>query len=101
VDHIVLPYARRVAGDVLSWSFDPASRVLDVSYADRAGTRGATEIFVPDTRKYPDGWHVEVSPDGRGSWVSSWDGTKRIVSVTVGQTGALHHVRIAPGGTAR
>ena len=95
-DHVVLPYARRIAGDALAWSFDPAASVFDVSYADRAGTTGPTEVFIP-ARKYPNGWHVEVTPDAAGTWGTAWDATKNVVSVTVPATHAVHHVRVVPG----
>jgi endoglycosylceramidase len=97
VSHVVVPYARRVAGDPLAYSFDPASTTFDLAYADRTGTTGPHEIFVPAARVYPHGWHVEVTPDAAASVSTSFNATTGVVSVVVPSNGGTHHVRVVPG----
>jgi len=51
------PYPMFIAGTPLSWSFDPATRVFDLTYvSDPTLGSNVTEIFVPDLQ-YPDGFN--------------------------------------------
>ncbi len=92
---LVRAYPQRVAGEPLRWSFDPATRVLELEFRDRAGTSGDTEIYVPESRLYPGGWDLSVS-DAAGTWSSEWDASREVLSLATPQTRASHVVRVAP-----
>jgi hypothetical protein len=40
-----------------------------------------------------------VTPDAPGTWTSTWDAGRGVVSVTVPKTGGAHRVRLAPRGS--
>ena len=88
-------YARRVAGEPTRFSYDPADRVFELRFRDRVGAKGATEIYIPARRHFPEGWTVSVS-DADGAWSQSWDRDSEILSITTPKTDAEHVVRIEP-----
>jgi endoglycosylceramidase len=90
------PYPQRVAGVPTSYRFDHGTRVLELAFTERRGVTGPTELYVGAHRTYPDGWHVE-SNDPTGSWESSWDPDREVVTITTRATGGEHVVRILPG----
>lgn len=94
---LVRVYPRRIAGDPIDFAFNPEHRVFSLVFAEREGVEGATEIFVPEARLYPDGWTLQVS-DPDGSWTSDWDPDRRILSIVTDPTQAQHVIRIDPGG---
>jgi endoglycosylceramidase len=55
---IVRPYARAVAGDSVTFSFDASSSTATLTYAPTAG--GVTEVAVP-ARAYPAGYTVAIT----------------------------------------
>ena len=96
IEQIFLPYARAIAGAPTSTRWDPAARELRVRYADDAAT-GTTEIFIPESRRYPEGWVVETSdPDGSWSW--TFDEASGVLAVTVADTGGAHAICLKPVG---
>jgi endoglycosylceramidase len=95
-DVLVRAYPQRVAGTPISYGYDVDSRVLDLSYIERDGVSGPTQLYIPATRFYPEGWHLEVD-DAVGSWSSQWDAAREVLSVTTPHTGRLHHLRVVPG----
>ncbi len=80
----------------MGWSYDSATRVLDLSFDRRTAVIGATEVFVPEALVYPNGWDVTVDSDPKNTWSSSFDAATGVVSVTVDPKTAHHHVRLAP-----
>ncbi len=96
IEQIFQPYARAIAGAPTSSDWDPATGLLRVRYTDNAAT-GTTDIFVPESRRYPAGWQVTSSaPDGAWSW--TFDETTGVLAVTVDDTGAAHAVCVQPAG---
>ncbi len=98
IGQIFQPYARAISGAPTASTWDPDTRELTVQFADNAAT-GPTEIFVPGSRSYPDGWVVEVS-DPTGTWTSSFDDTTGVLSVTVTDSGTAHAICVKPAGAA-
>ncbi len=92
---LVRTYPQVVAGEPTRWSYDPATRVMELEFVDRAGARGATEIYVPAARVYAEGWEVTTS-DPDVSWSSTWDASRDLLSVTTAQGAAPHVIRVAP-----
>ena len=95
-DVVVRPYPRRVAGEPVRWSYDPATRLFELVVRPRDGVTGATEIYVPAKRHYPNGWQLSVTPEPAGGVVSSWDAEREIVSLTLDASASERTVRVAP-----
>lgn len=58
LDALVRPYPERVAGDPISYAFDPATSAFTLRYAPDLTLALPTEISVP-ARSYPGGYDVE------------------------------------------
>ena len=85
-DVIARPYPSVVAGDIMDFRFDFATRTLAMRLrADNA--RGASRIFVGADRHYPDGFSIQIGDD----WVLWSDPLK---------DGALRVLRAGPSGEA-
>jgi len=96
IGRIFAPYARAIAGAPTSSVWDPDSAELKVIYSDNAAT-GTTQIFLPVSRSYPNGYTVEAS-DPTGSWSHSFDAATGVLSVTVPDTGGAHAICVKPEG---
>ncbi len=96
-DDLVRVYPRRIAGDPVGFSYDPEARVFELRFRERPGVTGPTEIYVPAARFYPDGFALSVS-DPPGSWSSSWDAAREVLSVTTDPSRDEHRIAIAPAG---
>ena len=94
-DLLVRPYARATAGIPQGMSFDPDSRTFHLEIVERAGVTGPTEISLPATRHYPDGWELTVS-DADGSWTSDWDPETEVLTIELPSTGLTHVLEITP-----
>lgn len=95
VNDIVRVYPRAIAGVPERFGYDPDARVFTMTFTDRAGVSGPTEIYVPTRRFYAGGWDLTVS-DTAGSWSSSWDADREILELTTPFTGGSHAVEISP-----
>jgi endoglycosylceramidase len=93
------PYPRRVAGSPLSRSYDEKTGRFELTFRNRAGVTGPTEIYLGAGRNYPDGWELEVS-DRPGTWSSAWDENASVLRIWADPARPEHTVRILPG-TAR
>jgi endoglycosylceramidase len=76
VNQVVRTYPQRIAGEPVSFGYDPATRVFTLTYSRVDGVTGPTEIFIPEARHYPSGFRV-VSADK--NMETEWDG--RILKV--------------------
>lgn len=94
--YLARPYPQRIGGVPTSYDYDVASRTLTLTFTERRGVTAPTELYVGAHRHYPDGWHLESS-DPDGSWTSSWDAAREVVTVTTPRTGGEHTLRILPG----
>lgn len=77
---MVRAYPRAVAGEPVSYGYDESTRCLSLVYEDRSGVEGATEIYVPEARHYPDGWQVHVDA---AEWSSTWDAEREILALEI------------------
>ena len=94
-DVLARVYPDAVAGTIDRFGFDPTTAVFQMSYTDRAGVTGTTDLIVP-THRYPDGFEVRVATaDDR--WET--DPSTQFVRIT-GGSGPSHAVCIAPKGVA-
>ena len=62
IDIIARPYPQTIAGDLLSFRYDFATRALDV-YLKSDNSKGASRIFIGADRHYPDGFSVVCNDD--------------------------------------
>ncbi len=96
-DVLVRVYPRAVSGEPISYRYYPGERLFLLLFKERAGTSGPTEISVPASRHYPGGFDVFCS-DPAGTWSSSWDATREILSIETDPASPRHLVRIQPKG---
>lgn len=79
IDVLVRAYPQRIAGRPLLYDYDPDTRVLRLVFEAKLGVTGATEIYIPARRHFPAGFDVQVS-DPEGTWTSSWDDAREVLS---------------------
>lgn len=96
IGQIFEPYARAIAGAPTSSTYGFDTRELRVRFSDNTAT-GPTEIFLPASRAYPNGWRVETS-DPDGTWSQQFDEGSGVLSVTTARTGAAHAICVKPAG---
>ena len=91
VDMIARPYARRIAGIPLAMRFDVETKEFTLSFRDDDARQplDPTEIFVPASRHYPNGFTIEVSE--RDRWELDASGTR--IMLFRGGDGE-HHLRL-------
>lgn len=56
-DIIARPYPQTIAGDLLSFKYDFATRSLDI-FINADNSKGASQIFIGANRHYPDGFSI-------------------------------------------
>jgi endoglycosylceramidase len=59
IDVIARPYPQCIAGDIMEFSFDYPTRSLSLN-VQTSNSKGASKIFIPADRYYPDGFTVTV-----------------------------------------
>lgn len=94
-DVLVRAYPQRVAGTPRFVDYDPALRVLRVEFDAKPGVTGPTELYLPAARRYPKGFAVQTS-DPAGTWSTSWDAEREILSYTADPESAQHALVIRP-----
>ena len=94
-DDIVRVYPQRIAGVPVSFGYDPDARTFRLEFVDHPAVQGPTEIYIPARRFYPDGWDLQLN-DTAGSWSTTWDAEREILSLTVPPTGRSHVVELSP-----
>jgi endoglycosylceramidase len=94
-DVLVRAYPQRVAGTPRFVDYDPETRVLRVEFDAEPGATGATEIYVPEARRYPEGFALTTS-DPDGTWSTSWDANREVLSYTADPASAQHALEIRP-----
>ncbi len=87
------PYAHRVAGRLVSTSYDRASGSLEVTW-DESGVSAPTELVVPPARFAA---LVVTSDDPAGSWTREDDAARGRVRLLVDHARARHTFRITTG----
>ena len=97
IGQIFEPYARAIAGAPTASTYDFTTRTLRVTYRDNGAT-GATEIFIPESRAYPEGFQV-TSDDATGTWSHTFDAATGVLSVTLPKTSGDHDICVGPAGS--
>ncbi|MEV0667001.1 cellulase family glycosylhydrolase [Actinomadura luteofluorescens] len=81
------PYPRAVAGTLTSVTH--ASGTLTVAWRNKPGVAGPTEIWFPSAPKV-------TSTDRDGTWRTSWDATRHVLSVWADPGTPSHTVTVKP-----
>lgn len=93
-DILVRPYPRRVAGEPISYGYDQATRCMSLTYEDRRGVQGPSEIYVPQARHYANsGWQLHVDAE---DWSSSWDEERELLSVEIAAGDGPYRIMVTP-----
>jgi endoglycosylceramidase len=94
-DILVRAYPQRIAGTPRSVDYDPETRTLRLSFWKKPGVSGATEIYVPRRRFFPEGFDLEVG-DWEHQWRAAWDPEREILSLCADRRVLLHTVVVQP-----
>jgi endoglycosylceramidase len=86
---------RAVAGVPTDFTWDPDERTFRLTWTDRDGVVGPTELAVP-ARLYPKG--IDLVVDGQGIGDLHWDRKRSVLTVEVEQTFRTHQMCLAPQG---
>ncbi|KAI8868600.1 glycoside hydrolase [Ramicandelaber brevisporus] len=89
--HLARPYARAIAGNDASWSYDRNARKMIVKFTLDGNIKAPTEIYVP-VAKFPNGYAV----DGADAFKQTFDEKKRIISLTGGVSGTTYQISVSP-----
>lgn len=92
---LIRTYPQKVAGEIQRFSYDPETKIFDLTFKNKDGVTGATEIYVPNNRVYGGAFAVS-STDPEGSWSYAFDHTREILSVFSDLHTLTHTIRIGP-----
>jgi len=95
MDVLVRTYARAVAGLPLAHAYDPETRVFDLRFQPEPCIEAPTEIYVPASRHYPEGWSLRVEAPA-GSHETAWDPESEVLSLWTHAAGTPVRVTVAP-----
>jgi len=87
---IVRPYPRKIAGELIGYSFDSVRKVFSLTYAEM-GVEPPTEIFIPRGFHYPRGFEV-LSSDPAGKWHYEWNEKESVLLLYHDPTASVHRV---------
>ena len=93
---LIRTYPQKVAGEIVSYSYDPGSREFELTFRNKTSASGPTEIFVPSERIY-DGNFLVTSTDPEGTWSYTFDPYREIIALEANPGSSTHTVRIVPG----
>jgi endoglycosylceramidase len=87
-------YPRAIAGEPVSFMYDKSTLTLTVSWKDKPGVKGSTEVYLPPS-DFPYGGDIDLN--GTASPITHWNPTTHILSVTVArQAGLTHLLTVTP-----
>jgi endoglycosylceramidase len=87
------PYPQAVAGTLISYQFDPETRLFDFVWKEDPGVTQPSRIYLPDLW-FPEGYEVEISPTGQGYHVEPVAGTSHSVYLSIASTGQAAERRL-------
>jgi endoglycosylceramidase len=95
LDALSRPYPTATTGRLVSFGFDPATRVFRMDFTNSDAGPPATEIYVPAARHYPNGFAVSSS-DAAGAWSWTFDAAAQKLTVVADPNAEEHEITIAP-----
>lgn len=95
MEQLVRPYPQRTAGSLKSYGFDPSSKTFQMTFDNKSGVSGDTEIFAAASRVYGGSFQIQSS-DPAGTWSYTFDPANEIVHLTTDPLSSEHVVTIHP-----
>lgn len=95
LNFLVNPYPQKIAGDPVCFNYDYRSKVFSLEFFENDSSYGPSEIYVGESRIYPEGFTVSCSdPDGTWSWeyLPSFDK----ILVWTNSSIEIHRIEIKP-----
>jgi len=92
---LVRPYPQRVAGIPRSFSYDSNTRSFDLSFDPSPSATLPTEIYLPATRHYPEGWSLSGCDEASGCR-SRWNAETEILEILTPNQTARVELQITP-----
>lgn len=92
---LVRPYPRVVAGIPRSFSYDPETRAFDLAFDPSPSATSPTEVYLPASRHYPDGWTLSGCEPPAGC-SSRWNPDTEILEILTPNQSARVEIRIVP-----
>ncbi len=83
MSNVARPYPTRIAGNAPLWSFEPTTRLFTITIQPRTGVSGPTEIFLGQSRHYPNGFTVSVNTSRFQSDSAQESGLRPLVGATI------------------
>ncbi len=92
---LVRPYPQSVAGIPRSFSYNPDTRVFAFAFDPSPSATLPTEIYVPATRHYEDGWALTGCEEAQGC-TSTWDPDREVLQVDTNGLAERVELTISP-----
>ena len=87
-------YPRAIAGEPVSFQYDKSTLQLTVSWKDKPGVTGSTDVYLPPS-DFPYGGDIDLN--GTASPITHWNPKTHILSVKVAkQAGLIHMLTVTP-----
>lgn len=97
VDLFIRAWPRRIAGNPVSFDWDPESRTFELVYRAGPDATAATEIYLPARRYFPKGWDLRVPGVEPTQWTQAWDEAREVLSVRFKRGApALRTIQVSP-----
>ncbi|RLD67966.1 MAG: hypothetical protein DRI95_03900, partial [Bacteroidetes bacterium] len=78
-DIIVRPYPQCVAGQPVSYGYDPDENKFWLNFISDKDIKAPTEIYIPENN-YPNGWNLNIDKEQK-LWETKWDENRRILQL--------------------
>lgn len=92
-NHLVRVYPQAIAGEPIAFRYNARAKAFELSFKNKAGVTGPTEIYVPASRHFKEGWEV-VSSDEAGTWSQQWDAEREVLKIWHNPNQDLHTIKI-------
>jgi endoglycosylceramidase len=90
--YLVYPYPQKISGTPITFNYDYKNKILNLEFKNNNAT-GPTEIYVGQSRIYPEGFNV-ICSDPQGSWHWEYDSDFDIVKIWTNNSIEVHHIII-------
>ena len=90
--HLIRVYPKATAGKIISFSFNPPTKVFNFIFTSNTTINQPTEIFIPN-RFYPSGYNISISG---GIFTQEMDAAKQVLKITTSDNAKEYTVEITP-----
>ncbi|MCX4028604.1 glycoside hydrolase family 5 protein [Endozoicomonas sp. SM1973] len=82
VDGLVRVYPRAVAGQIVSFLYEPNKKEFTLTFNHNPQITAPTEIYIPARRHFPNGWQIEVKQGMSQYMTTDWDAVREVLKVS-------------------